>query len=86
MHLWLEVVEHRHAVVARDQRIDEMRADVAGAAGDEDRVEYSCRQLRRLRRSRRRVVPHAVRLARPAVRRAPIDASADRAISRCRAE
>ena len=36
MHLRLEVVEHRHAVLARDERIDEMRADVAGAAGDED--------------------------------------------------
>src|SRR5678816_980570 len=35
MYLWLQVVEDGHAVLARDKGIDEMRADVAGAAGHE---------------------------------------------------
>ena len=39
MHLRLEVVEHGHAVVARDERIDEVRTDVPGAAGDENVVD-----------------------------------------------
>ena len=35
VHLRLEVVEHRYAVLARHQRVDEMRADVARSAGDQ---------------------------------------------------
>ena len=38
MHLRLEVVEHSDAIVARDERVDEMRSDVAGAAGDKNVV------------------------------------------------
>ena len=36
MNLRLEVVEHLHAVLARNQRINEMGSDVTGAAGHED--------------------------------------------------
>lgn len=36
MYLLLEIVEHSDAVTARYERVDEMRADVSGAAGHED--------------------------------------------------
>ena len=32
-----EVVEHDHALAGVDQRVDHVAADVAGAAGDQDR-------------------------------------------------
>ena len=34
-----EIVEHDDALARRDQRIDHVAADVAGAAGDQDRHE-----------------------------------------------
>ena len=39
MHLRLEVIEHGDAVVARDERVDQVRTDVPGAAGDENVVD-----------------------------------------------
>ena len=32
-----EIVEHDHALAGVDQRVDHVAADVAGAAGDQDR-------------------------------------------------
>jgi len=36
MHRWREQIKHPHAVAARQQQIDGMRANEAGATGDED--------------------------------------------------
>jgi len=36
VHLRLQRVEHAHAGAAREERLHEMAADEAGAAGDED--------------------------------------------------
>jgi hypothetical protein len=36
MHLRLKIVEHGDAVAVHDKTVDEMGADVAGSAGDED--------------------------------------------------
>src|SRR5690606_40254736 len=36
VYLGLQVVEDRHAVVARDERVDQVRTDVAGSPGYED--------------------------------------------------
>ncbi len=36
VHLGLERVEHAHGGAAREERVHEVRADEAGAAGDED--------------------------------------------------
>jgi hypothetical protein len=38
MNLRLEVVEHRDLVLAGDETIDQMRSDVAGATGHENRT------------------------------------------------
>src|SRR5688572_27552243 len=72
VHLRLEVVEHCHPVVSRNQRINEMGPDVTGAACHED-----------LTNAHARLTPEDRTSSNPP---APIDSSADRAISRCRGE
>ena len=40
MHLRLQAVQYGDVVVARDERVDQVRADVSGAAGNEN-VSYA---------------------------------------------
>ena len=44
-----QIVEHHHALAGIDQRVNHVAADIAGAAGDQDRHAAECLDQRRRR-------------------------------------